>query len=272
MSKLAEIVAHKRREVAARIAELPTDDLAAQARAVSPPPDFRGALAAAPMGLIAEVKRRSPSRGDIRPGLDPAQIARAYEAAGAQAISVLMDAHYFGGGAPDFCAARAATRLPLLYKEFIVDPWQVWHARRLGAAAALLIVAALPPADLTALYALCAEAGLAVLMETHTRDDMARAAALGATIIGINNRDLGTFKVDLATTEALAPLAPPGALLVSESGIHSAADVARVRAAGARAVLVGESLLSRPDVGQAIRDLMAGAGSPPPLPRGAPCA
>jgi indole-3-glycerol phosphate synthase len=198
------------------------------------------------VGLIAEVKRKSPSAGAIREPFDPPAIARAYAGGGAQALSVLIDRPYFGGGPEDFAAVRAAVGLPLLYKEFVLDPWQVWHAASLGASAVLLIVAALPPDELAELAAaITAEAQIAV--------------DAGAAVIGINNRNLKTFVTSLETTERVRAVIPSDRLVISESGIRAAADVVRVGRAGARGVLVGEHLLRKDDLAAAVRGLMEDA-------------
>lgn len=259
MTILDQIVAHKRAEVAQARQARPPAELQRTAQARSPAPDFAGALRSAPMGLIAEVKRRSPSAGPIRDPFDARSIAQGYEAAGAQAISVLLDAEFFGGGEADFQAVREAVCLPLLYKEFVVDEWQVWHAAALGASAVLLIAAVLGDEDLKRMVGLCREAGLQSLLEVHDEADLRRAAGLGADCIGVNNRDLRTFKVSIETTLRLRPLAPAGCLLISESGIHSAGDVTTLQSAGVGAVLVGEHLLRQPDVSAAVRDLMGSA-------------
>ena len=256
MNILDDILADKRMEIEQRKALQPTAKLRILAWASPFAPDFTVALRAAPLALIAEVKRRSPSAGEIRTPFDPAVIARDYAAAGAQALSCLMDEKYFGGGAEQFRAVRAAVQLPLLYKEFVVDEWQIWHARVLGASAVLLIAAALDDADLQHLLGLCRQAGLEPLLEVHNAAEMRRAAASGAQLIGINNRDLTTFQTTLETTFHLKQLAPPGTLLVSESGIHTADDIRRLRAAGIGAALVGESLLRQPDLQEAVRRLM----------------
>lgn len=218
--------------------------------------DFIAALKSAPLGLIAEVKRKSPSAGPIREPFDPAAIARAYEAAGAQAISCLMDAKYFGGGEEQWNAVRAATKLPMLYKEFVIDPRQIFHAEVLGASAVLLIVAALNDAELKKFIRLTEASGMTPLVEVHTEDEMKRAVAAGAACIGINNRNLKTFETKLETTLQLRKLAPKGCTLISESGIRTAADVKRLRDAGIAAILVGESLLRQPDLEAAVRALM----------------
>ncbi len=257
MSILDDILRDKRAELARRRTEQSLESLRGRAERQPPPPDFLAALRSAPVGLIAEVKRRSPSAGAIREPFDPAAVARAYAAGRAQALSVLMDEKYFGGGEADFRAVRAAVALPLLYKEFIVDPWQVWHAAALGASAALLIAAALDDDALRARLADCRAARLTALVETHTAAELDRAAAAGADCIGINNRDLRTFRTDLDVTLRLAARAPRGALLISESGIRGPDDVARLRDAGVGAVLVGEHLLRQPDHAAAARALMS---------------
>ncbi len=209
------------------------------------------------MGLIAEVKRRSPSAGVLRDPWDPAALARAYERAGAQAVSVLIDATYFWGGEADFCAVREAIRLPLLYKEFVVDDWQIAHAASLGASAVLLIVAALGPGEMRGLAAAAAARGLECLVEVHDEAELDAALEAGARLVGVNNRNLRTFETTIQTTLRLAPRVPAETLLVSESGIRTAEDVARLRAAGVGAILVGEGLVRRPDADRAVRELMA---------------
>ena len=257
MNILDEILADKRMEIAERKAQQQTAKMRILGWASPFAPDFGAALrAAAPLALIAEVKRRSPSAGALREPFDPAAIARAYQAAGAQALSCLMDTKYFGGGDEQFKAVRSAVQLPILYKEFVVDEWQIWHARVLGASAVLLIAAALDDTDLTHLLEICRQAGLEALLEVHNAAEMRRAAASGAKVIGINNRNLATFQTTLETTFQLKQLAPPDCLLVSESGIHTAADIQRLRAAGIGAALVGESLLRQPDLQEAVRRLM----------------
>jgi indole-3-glycerol phosphate synthase len=256
MNWLEEILANKRAEVAAQKGRRSAATLRAESDGRPAPPAFAAALRSAPMGLIAEVKRRSPSAGTIREPFDPPAIAAAYEAAGAQALSVLVDARYFGGGEEAFRSVRAAVKLPLLYKEFVVDAWQVWHAAALGASAVLLIAAALPRRDLEALLAACDAAGLEALLEVHDEDEADLAAALGARCIGVNNRDLRTFTTSLETTFRVRPRIPASALLVSESGIRSAEDVRRLREGGAGAVLVGEHLLRRQNLGAAVAELM----------------
>ncbi len=256
MNILDQIVADKRREIAARRADLSLRELERRASDAPPPPDFIAALRAYPMGLIAEVKRRSPSAGVLRTPFDPAAIAEAYHRGGAQALSVLMDGPYFGGGEDDFALVRKAVDLPLLYKEFVLDRWQIAHARAIGASAVLLIVSALPKRTLQNLHAEILRAGLSPLVEVHDAKEMNRALEIGARFIGINNRNLKTFETTLETTFEIAALAPAGCCLVSESGIRTAADVMRVREAGAHAVLVGESLLRQRHLSAAVRRLM----------------
>jgi indole-3-glycerol phosphate synthase len=244
----------------------------------SPPPADRlfAALAARRpgLGVIAEIKRASPSRGPIDLKLDAAEQARCYEIAGADAISVLTEPHSFLGSLTDLSAAAAASRLPLLRKDFIVDEYQLLEAQHAGAAAVLLIVAALDDVELEHLLSVCAALGLDALVETHDEPEIERALAHGCQLIGINNRDLRTLTVNLAVTERLAPLAlADGALVVSESGITDGADAARVAAAGASAVLVGEALVRAGEWSVAARiaefKVAARDGAPPPAAAGA---
>lgn len=252
---LAEILAHKRAEVAAQKARWPLDQVQTQARRQPPPRDFAAALRSAPdLAIIAEVKRASPSAGAIRPDADPVELARCYARAGAAAISVLTDHRFFRGSLDDLVRVRQAVDRPVLRKDFLIDPYQVWEARAAGADAVLLIVAALADVDLIALQALANDLGMAALVEVHTAEEVERALRAEARLIGINNRDLRTFTVDLTTTERLRPLIPPDRLVVSESGIQTAADVARLRRAGVRAVLVGEALMRAPDPAVRLRE------------------
>jgi len=255
---LDEIVAHKREEVAAAKRAQPLATLRDRPLWSAPRRGFRAALgAAAAPAVIAEMKRASPSRGLIRAAYDPAAFARAYAAAGAAALSVLTDERFFRGSLADLAAAREASGLPCLRKDFVVDPYQVAEARAWGADAVLLIVAAVPTALGRELLAAAADAGLDVLVEVHTEAELAWAADAGAALVGVNNRDLATFTVSLETFERLAPQAPPGALLVAESGMRSSADLRRMAAAGARAVLVGEAFMDAPDPGAALRAWLA---------------
>lgn len=251
---LQAIVATKREELRAlrsRAREL--ERAAARAPA---PRDFAGALQGGSVAVIAEVKRRSPGAGEIRPGLDPAALAAGYQAAGASALSVLTDRDYFGGSLDDLRAARGATALPALRKDFTLDPLQVMEARAAGADAILLIVRILEDAELRELRELAGSLGMAALVEVHTRGELDRALDAGVTLVGVNNRDLSTFRTDLAVTEELLPALPSEGILVSESGIRTGEDVARLGRAGVHAVLVGESLLRAQDPGAHLRSLV----------------
>jgi indole-3-glycerol phosphate synthase len=208
------------------------------------------------MSLIAEVKRRSPSKGLLAEAVDPVAQAGLYADGGASAISVLADSTYFGGSLEDLRRVRDAVSIPVLCKDFILTPYQVYEARAAGADLMLLIVAALEDAELVELSDLAVSLGMTPLVEVHDQHDLARAVAAGASLIGINNRDLSDFSVDLLTTEYLAPLVPDDATLVSESGIATREDVERVARAGARAVLVGETLMRSTDPAATIRELL----------------
>ncbi len=258
MNILEQIIADKRREVEQRKAERSLAELETQSAHMDLRPDFVKALRSAPMGLIAEVKRKSPSAGLIREPFDPAAIAMAYEANGANAVSCLMDHKYFGGGDADFAAVRMAVDLPMLYKEFVIDNWQIFHAKTMGASAVLLIVGALTDAELSAFMRAIEAVGLQALVEVHDREEMLRAIDAGAECIGINNRNLKTFVTTLQTTIELAELAPEGCTLVSESGIRTPEDVRLLKQSGAHAILVGESLLREPDPGAAAARLLQG--------------
>ena len=258
---LEEIAAYKRTDVAALKRAESQDALEARARAASAPRGFIAALArdAAPgrLALIAEIKKASPSKGLIRADFDPPALARAYEAGGAACLSVLTDAPSFPGADAYLAAARDATTLPALRKEFLVDPWQIAQSRALGADAVLVILAISDDALAAELLAETARLSMDALVEAHDEAEVDRAVALGARLIGVNNRNLRTFVTDLAVTERLAARIPKDRLLVTESGIGAPADVARLAAAGARAMLVGESLMRRPDVAVATRALLA---------------
>ena len=259
--KLAEICATKRQEVAARKGLATLSQLDALAAAQSAPRGFRAALeakAATGFALIAEIKKASPSKGLIRADFNPADHARAYEKGGAACLSVLTDAPFFQGHEDYLIAARAACSLPVLRKDFMVDPWQVAEARSIGADAILIIVAALDDAQMAEIEAAALEHGMDVLIEVHNEAEMTRATALNSRLIGINNRDLKRFVTDLATTERLVGLAPEGTLLVSESGINSHADLLRLSARGVRTFLVGESLMRQDDMAAATKALLNG--------------
>ena len=259
--KLTEICDTTRAEVVRRKAATSLADLAERAATQSAPRGFEAALrthAASGFALIAEIKKASPSKGLIRPDFQPADHARAYEAGGATCLSVLTDAPYFQGHEDYLVAARAACTLPVLRKDFMVDPWQVAEARAMGADAILIIVAALSDAQMAEIEAAAREHGMDVLVEVHDEAEMARAARLHSRLIGVNNRDLKRFVTDIANTERLAPLAPEGTLLVAESGINSHADLVRLSACGARTFLVGESLMRQADVTAATQALLQG--------------
>ena len=215
----------------------------------------------APLAVIAEIKRRSPSKGDIAPDLDAVEQARAYKAAGAEAISVLTEPDRFGGSLADLRAVAASVKLPVLRKDFIIDPYQVWEAADAGAAAVLLIAAALPSGSLGALLDECHDCALDALVEVHDAEDLERAYSVGATMMGVNNRDLRTLEVDLAVSEDLGALIGRCVLFISESGIGAPSDARRVRAAGAQAILVGEALIGTPHdhLAAAIAALRGGA-------------
>jgi indole-3-glycerol phosphate synthase len=262
---LGRICAETRAETARRQAALPLETLRAKVHAKAPPSrGFGHALmahcAAGALGLIAEIKKASPSGGLIRPDFDPAAIARDYQAAGAACLSVLTDAPHFQGCADDLRAARAASTLPVLRKDFILEPWQVYESRLMGADCILLILAALTDTQARELEALARSLDMDVLAEVHDRRELDRAMGLETMLIGINNRNLKTLKTDITTTAELAPLVPPDRFLVAESGIRTHADVQRLSAAGCNCFLVGESLLRQPDVGAAVRALMGNAG------------
>lgn len=256
---LARILEVKAREVAEARGTRPLAALE-QAAAMSPEPrSLARALrrpAGAPVRVIAEVKRASPSAGPIRPGADPAEIAAGYEAAGAAALSVLTDESFFDGHLSFLDQARTATSIPVLRKDFLIDPYQVVEARAAGADAVLLIVAALDQDMLVTLLGEARRLGMDALVEVHDADEAVRAVDAGATIIGVNHRNLATFVVDTSLTAKLRPLVPADAILVGESGIRTAADVRMLGAAGAHAVLVGEHLMRQPDPGEALTALV----------------
>ena len=257
MTFLADILRRKADEVASLRAARSEGELRAAAADAPPPRSLFDALSfrQGRTRIIAEVKRASPSAGAIDPALDAPAQARRYAAAGAAAVSVLTDAPGFGGSLQDLEAVRRAVALPILRKDFVLDRWQLWEARAAGADAVLLIVAALPGEALRRLHDDCRQAGLTPLVEVHDAREAELALAAGAQLVGVNNRDLHTFRVDLATGERVLPLLPPAVKAVAESGIRGPAEVRRLRAAGAANFLVGEALVRAADPGDLLRQL-----------------
>ncbi len=259
MSILGDILAYKRDEVAARKRAKPWRVIEAEATALPMPRHFYSALANVSdrPALIAEIKKASPSKGIIRVDFDAPAHARAYAQGGAACLSVLTDGPSFQGADEHLIAARNAVSLPVLRKDFMIDPWQVFESRALGADAILMIMAALSDEAAADIHDSASECGMDALVEVHDEAELERALALDVSLIGINNRSLVSFETDLATTERLAKRVPADRLLVSESGIATPADIARLRRAGARAFLVGESLMRETDLAAATRALLA---------------
>jgi indole-3-glycerol phosphate synthase len=241
MSFLEDIVAHKRNEIAAAKA------LAGQRVSDHTPRDFAGALRTPGLSFIAEIKRRSPSKGVLKAGIDAARLARSYERGGASAVSCLTDRQYFGAEADDLKCVSSAVAVPVLRKDFVIDEWQIRESLCLGADAILLIVRLLESPQLSDYLTLCREMSLGALVEVHDEVELETAVAAGAGIIGINNRNLASFAVSLTTSLRLRPLIPPGVIAVAESGISTRADVVALEQAGFDAVLVGESLVRASD-------------------------
>ncbi|MGE5126178.1 MAG: indole-3-glycerol phosphate synthase TrpC [Betaproteobacteria bacterium] len=256
-SVLEAILARTRERVEQERRLRPLAELRAAARDAPPARPFAAALSRpGRVNVIAEHKRRSPSRGAIREDLEPGDVARRYEQAGAAALSFLTDEAFFGGRLSHLAEARASASLPLLRKDFLVDRWQVWEARAAGADAVLLIVAALTDGSLRGLLAEAGEAGVDALVEVHDAAELARGLGAGARVVGVNNRDLRTLAVSLAPSLALAPAIPDDVVAVAESGIRSGRDLRELRAAGFDAFLVGEHLMSAPDPGAALLRLI----------------
>ncbi len=257
---LVRILADKEKEVAERMATTPQNEIERAAAHAPKLRDFVGALCTrigeGRTGLIAEIKRASPSGGLIRDPFDPPTLARDYEAGGAACLSILTDGPYFQGSREDLVAARAACSLPVLRKDFMIHPWQVFEARAMGADAILLIMTALTDERANELEDIALSLDMAVLAEVHDRRELDRALGLQTRLIGINNRDLRTLQTDIALTEALAPLVPADRLPVAESGIRTPADVRRMAMAGAHCILVGEHLMRQPDVTAAAQMLV----------------
>lgn len=257
---LAEICAETRRMLERSKQEVPLEELKSAIEQAAPPREFGRILyeAAARNGvaLIAEIKKASPSGGLIRPEFDPAALALAYREGGATCLSVLTNAPYFQGSAEHLQAVKKAVDLPILRKDFILDPWQVYESRAMGADCILLIMAALSDDEARELEALARSLGMDVLAEVHDRTELKRALGLQTRLIGINNRNLRTLKTDLETTLSLAPLVPLERFPIAESGIRTHADIVRLRAAGVHAFLVGEHLLRQPDITAATRAML----------------
>lgn len=266
MNRLAEIIATRKQRVALAKSNVPRfaiEHAALQTRAQAIANSLRGALSdGSGVKIIAEFKRRSPSKGAINAGADPQAVARQYENGGAAAMSVLTEPDYFDGSLDDLCDVRKATRLPLLRKDFIIDEYQVYESAASAADALLLIVAALNDSELRSLRELAEDKlRMDALVEVHTGDEMRRAIDCGATLIGVNNRNLATFEVSLDTSMELADQAGPETILISESGIETADDIRRLRAAGYRGFLIGETLMRADDPSALIAEL-TGVGSP----------
>jgi indole-3-glycerol phosphate synthase len=263
---LARINAYKRQEVAAARAQVPLDEIRRRADRAPPPRGFaaalRRAVADGRYGLIAEIKRASPSKGLIRQDFDPAALARAYRDGGAACLSVLTDGPEFQGSLEFLKLAHEAVDLPILRKDFMVDPYQIYEARAWGADCVLIIMASLTDAAALELERVALALGMDVLVETHDAPELHRALGLETRLIGINNRNLKSLQVDLGTTEALAPLIPPDRMRVSESGLAGPGDLARMARAGAHCFLIGESLMRQEDVAAATRALLAPAPAP----------
>jgi indole-3-glycerol phosphate synthase len=257
---LARIAAYKREEVAAAKARRPMRALREDARQAGPVRGFRAALQRARrdgrLGLIAEIKKASPSKGVIREDFDPPELARAYEKGGATCLSVLTDGPSFRGAEEDLIDARAATSLPVLRKDFMLEPYQILQSRVLGADCILVIMAMLDDDAATALIECAGECGKDALVEVHDGEELERALALGATFIGINNRNLRTFVTDIGTSIVLAPRVPAACHIVAESGLSQAGDLQRLKRAGITSFLVGESLMRAKDVAAATRQLL----------------
>ena len=258
---LDEIIAYKRRVVAEAKQQVSPEVLQKRADLVREPGSLMDGLTAAEdIALIAEIKKASPSKGVIREDFDPVEIGRAYEENGASAISVLTDVKYFQGSDESLTAVSEAVELPVLRKDFVVDPYQIHEARTIGASAVLLIVSALSQRELAGLLAVCRDSKLDALVEVHSREEAKMALDAGADLVGVNNRDLKTFQTDLRTTFDLIEHLPEDLVIVSESGIQTRDHVVRLRDAGVDAVLVGEHLMRHPDVGRTLRTLLGKEG------------
>jgi indole-3-glycerol phosphate synthase len=260
-SVLDAIVAQKVVDLESELKAAPEAEVRRAAERAAPRPDFAAALRRPDVGIVAEIKRRSPSKGVLAEQVDPVELARRYVAAGADAISVLTEEHRFDGSLDDLRGVSGAVGAPLLRKDFLFAPYHLYQAKAAGASAALLIVAMLEQSALADLIRLTTELGLTPLVEVHTAREVERALAANARVIGINNRDLHTFEVDLAVTERLRPMIPSDLLVIGESGVQGGAEVARLKAAGVQAILVGEALMRAglDGVADRIADFRAGA-------------
>ena len=256
---LQRILATKRAEVELARAALPLPEIKERAKNASPVRDFvssiRARIAAGRPAVIAEVKKASPSKGLLRPDFAPAAIARSYEAGGAACLSVLTDREYFQGSPEHLVQARSACALPVLRKDFVIEPWQVYESRAMGADCILLIAAALARQDMRGLEAAALSLGMEALVEIHNGEELKSALTLQTPLLGINNRNLHTFETRLETTLDLLSRIPEGRIVVTESGIATAEDVRRLRAEGVEAFLVGEAFMRAPDPGKALADL-----------------
>lgn len=253
---LNEIIAHKRKEIARLKSAVPLVSLEKRLKSLEPPRGFKAALAQSPgISLIAEIKKASPSAGVIRKDVDPAKIARLYEGFGASAVSVVTDERFFQGTLASMKKVKESVHIPVLRKDFIIDLYQIYEARAFGADAVLLIVALLSDAQLRGFLALCRELHLGTLIEVHTKPERDRAIAAGANVIGINNRDLRTFAVDLSTTLSLIPGIPEDTLCVSESGIKTIDDIKCLEEAGVSAALVGTAFMAAKDIPAKVQEL-----------------
>ncbi len=253
---LDDICEHKREEVEAAKAAVPLSDIEDRIENAEPTRDFRAAFRGSGISLIAEVKRASPSKGVLMDNMDPATLGAIYEHSGAAAISVLTDETYFQGSLSDLVSVRRAVDVPCLRKEFIIDPYQIYESRAASADAILLIVRILSDEELRDFQALAHDLGMACLVETHDASEIERALEADAAIIGINNRDLANFEVDIMRTLELKKMVPGGKVLVSESGIHTRDDVRRLDNGGIDAILVGEALITSDDIAGKIRELL----------------
>jgi indole-3-glycerol phosphate synthase len=260
---LDDILANKRREVLERGKRETLDSMAKRAALSPRPRDFKAALQRPGVSIISEIKRQSPAKGALKLDMDAPTMAATYAEAGASCISVLTDERYFKGSDADLVAVRKRVSVPILRKEFVVSPYQIYEARTLGADAILLIVLALTPREITAMSALATALGMAALVEVHSEGELKIALDLGCDPIGINNRDLTRMVTDIETTAKLRPLVPAGVTLVSESGIRTAEDIAWLAELGVDAALIGESLVTAPDAGALLRSFLAAGGSLP---------